>query len=594
MGYNGLVRVVAVLAALGSAVGLLAQRPVADVIGPTGPGPLVCHDRLNFKLAEGSGAELRAGELHSRCGVDLSSVTGYLQWGRVEPLVSALSWDELDLWHARACAVLPPHNRPGHLGLWYRVHLPSPEVATWVRESLEQSPLIEHVYCEPIPVPASAQPLACQPTGDQPPPTPLFTGLQGSFQPAPSGLGIWAAQSVLGGRGQNVRLTMVEIDWFMDHEDVPSLTPNQFLGVVPPGLVWESWHGVAGASCLAAARNEYGLTGIVDEADMRYVAYPNNGGTENGIMLAAANCQPGDVILTVLQFVLGQYGANDWVPIEFLQGAFDATLTATANGRIVVNCAGNGYCSLDDPRFLRRFDRTFRDSGAIMVAATDGGLPQRINFSNWGSRVDANAWGANCVAATTGNLFLGNNDRRQAYSASYGGTSAASTTLCGVVAALQGGARRQLGRSLTTAELRSVLAGYGSAVGASIGLRPDLPAQMRALGILDGLTMQSPDAAVGGQFTLQMEGPAGSAQVAFGSFVTANPGTDLGLNRRLHLDMNVGFTIGFFPLPQGSASWSMSIPNDLSLRGLSLYFQAARLVAGQSTQLTNSCQATVY
>lgn len=582
------------LFAAGLAVAATAQQPPsppsqpAPQQAPAWRGPVVHADRLHVKLAEGSGAELRGGRLRSRTGTDLTTVDAWLQWGVPEPLVTALSWDELDVWHRRACEVLPEGRRPGHMGLWFRLTLPSAELAAFVKQRLAADPLVEHVYEEPIAVPAWLQP-----PHDQPPPTPSFTHLQGSFEPAPSGMGIWQAQGVLGARGQDVRLVMVEIDWFLDHEDVPSLTPSRFLGVQPPGVVFDSWHGVGGASCLTAERNEYGMTGVVDEVDIRYLAFPQNGGTENAIMMAGASCQPGDVVMTVVQFVLGQYGPNDWVPIEFLQGAFDATLTVTANGRLLVNCAGNGGSSLDDPRFVRRFDRTFRDSGAIMVGASDGAALARAPFSNYGSRVDANGWGENCMAAMSGTLFFGNNDPRQAYTASYGGTSAASTTVCGVVAALQSAARRQLGRSLTTAEMRLALAAHGTWFVGSIAARPDLPATMRALGILDGLAMQAPDAPSGGQFTVQMEGPVGSFAALFGSFSAAAPGVDLGLNRRLHLDPATAFTVGFFALPQGAAAWSLAIPADPALRGTDLYFQAGRIAGSAPVHMTNSCQASV-
>ncbi len=568
----------------------LAVAAAQDAVqGPAGPGPRVRPDRLHVKLAEGSGAELVGDRLVSRTGVDLSSVDGWFRFAAPEPLFTALSWDGLDDWHRRACAVLPPGRRPGHLGLWYRLQLPSPEWAPFLAGALAQDPLVEHVYPEPIYDPAWAAP-----PQDLPPPTPSFTGLQANFGPGPTGHGIWDAQGVLGARGQDVRLVMVEIDWFMDHEDVPALTPANFLGNLPNGVIGESWHGVGGASALAAGRNNYGLTGVADEADLKFLAFPTNNGFENGILMAGVNSQPGDVILTVVNWMFGQYGPNDWVPAEFLQGVFDATLTVSALGRIVVNCSGNGAASsLDDPRFLRRFDRSFRDSGAIMVGASEGSQLQRASFSNWGSRVDAHGWGNFTVAAMGGTLFYGNSDHRQAYTAGYGGTSSASTHVGGIVTALQGAARRQLGRSLTSGEVLQLFYTHGPSANGGIGRRPDMPAIFRALGILDGLSMAAPDAPIGGAFTVQFEGPSGSAAFLFGSFGVATPGLDIGLNRRIHLDQGTLFTVGFFPLPQGTANWTLPIPNDAALRGLDLYFQAGRVAGPGPIHVTNSCQATV-
>src|SRR5688500_10805547 len=98
-------------------VGIAAQRqPLAD------DDPRAVHpDVLCVKLAEGTGAELRGGTLHSRTGRDLGTVAELFAQADAQPLVTAVSWDELDRWHRAACAVQPPHNRPGHLGLWFRL-----------------------------------------------------------------------------------------------------------------------------------------------------------------------------------------------------------------------------------------------------------------------------------------------------------------------------------------------------------------------------------------------------------------------------------------------------------------------------------------
>lgn len=563
--------------------------PRAELYGPLGPGPRVHPDRLCVKLAEGSGAELVAGHLRSRTGVDLCAVDAWFQQGAATPLVTALSWDELDRWHERACEALPEGHRPGHMGLWFRLQAPTAALATFLLDRLQREPLVTNVYREPIPGAACAA--APQ---DIPPPTPSFTQFQYTFDPSPYGHGIWQAQGVLGARGQGVALRMVEYDFYLDHEDVPALVASHVLGVLPPGLPGQSNHGVAAAGLLAGERNGYGLTGVVDEVDLELVAYPQNGGVENAMFMAAASCQPGDVVLTVLQFLLGQYGNQDWVPLEFLQATFDATLTVTGNGRIVVNNAANGSASLDDPRFLRRFDRTFRDSGAIMVSSSAAGVLQRAAYANWGSRVDAHSWGDDVVATGYGTHFYPNQDRRQAYTQAYSGTSAGSTTTCGIVCALQGAARRQLERSLIGAELRQLFAAYGPATNDGIGRRPDVPAIMRSLGILDGLSMAAPDTAVGGSIVAELDGPPGSGALLLGSFGVSTPGLDLGLNRRVHLDQGSAFTVGYFPLPQGAATWTLNVPNNPGFAGLNLYFQAGRLSGAGPLHVTNSCQATIY
>jgi len=550
--------------------------------------PQVHRQRLCLKFAEGSGIELRQGRLHSRAGLSVVAVEDLLAGLALEPLFSALSWDELTQWQARAHAVLPPHNRPGHLGLWYRVELPSPELADHLIPSLLRLPLVEWVHHEPMPTPASHG----APSNDIPPPTPSFTHLQTAHEQAPVGYGIWQAQTVFGARGRGTALRMVENDWYLDHEDVQKLVLANFLGAWPGALSpQQAGHGTAGTSILLADRNRYGMTGIVDEAQVRFVPQGTNGGVANALLLAAADCQPGDVVMLVFMFLLGQQSITDWVPIEFLQSIYDASLTITANGRLLINSAANGGSSLDDPRFLRRFDRSFRDSGAIMVGASAGSQLQRAVFSNYGSRVDANGHGLNVVACGIGTMFYPNGDNRQSYTADYQGTSSATPAVAGVVLALQGAARAQLGRSLGRTEILGLLQTHGTASPDAIGRRPDLPAMLATLGALDGLLATAPDVPLGGSVALELRGGPGGAGFLFLSFAPGN--TPFGLNRPLLLDFATVQTLGLVLLPGGVGQWPLAIPNAAVLEGVNLYFQAALLQGSAPIHVTNSAQVTV-
>jgi hypothetical protein len=565
-----------------------AQGSARDDAKLIAASPHVYRDRLCVKLIEGSGAELRAGALHSRTGMDLSAAAELFARGRAEPLFTALSWDELDRWHANACAVLPEGRRPGHLGLWFRITAPSVAAADALSDALLDCPLVAYVHKEPIPSPACA-PRA--PTQDIPPPTPLFTSLQLTHGPSPQGHSIWRAQGVLGARGRGVRLSMIEDDWNIPHEDLAKLVPAAFIGPVPSGASAEANHGLAGASIVIADRNGYGLTGVADEVDIRFYASGLNGGAANTMLMTAANSQPGDVVMMVLMFLLGQLGTDDWVPLELLQAVFDATLTVTANGRIVVVTGANGGRSLDDPRFLRKFDRGFRDSGAIMISASQGGPIARATFANFGSRIDGNSWGDNVVAAGVGSLFYPNNDMRQAYTATYAGTSPAVPTVTGIVAGVQGAARQQLDRALTTAEMLQVLHTIGPASPDAIGRRPDMFAILQSLGIVDGLDLDRPDVPLGGSATVNLLGAPGGAAFLFVAFTTGS--LDLGLDRKVHLGLSTMQTIGFLPMPAGTANWTMQVPNDASLSGVSLYFQAGLLQGSSPIHVTNSGQLTI-
>lgn len=558
--------------------------------------PAVHPERLLVKLAEGSGAELKGGRLTSRTGTDLGAVAELFTHAAAEPLVTALPWDELDRLHANACAKLPPHNRPGHLGLWFRLRCTSPAAAAELAAALRIEPLVAHVYAEPIyymasarPVPAPAPvPLAM---GDIPPPTPLFTAMQHAHEPTPVGHGVRLVDGVLGARGQGTKVIMIETSWILGHEDVGQMVAASFIGPVPPVDLAYAQHGLSGGSIVCADRNGYGITGLSDGVTARFVSLELNGGYENAIALTLANSQPGDVILVVLMVLVPSLGPGTWLPFEFLQSAFDATLTATANDRMVLEPAGNGNRSLDDPALLGRFDRSFRDSGAVIVGASDGGLLQRAPFCNWGTRIDANGWGDNVVACGYGTLFFPNNDLLQAYTASATGTSSATPQIAGVVAAMQGAARRQLGHPLTNQQVLDLLHAHGPTTPDVIGRRPDLVAILEAIGAIDGLRLDVPDVMLGGSATVTMTGPPLSIAALFGSFGTTD--LPLGFNRNLHLDLASLASLGAFVLPTGSAQFTLGIPNTASLQGVDVYFQAVRLTGSAPLFVTNSGQLTI-
>lgn len=572
----------------------LALAPAAPV-GAQDP-PAVHPERLLVKLAEGSGAELRGGKLTSRTGTELGAVAALFAQAAAEPLVTALSWDELDRLHANACAKLPPHNRPGHLGLWFRLRCPSPAAAAELQAALRAQPLVAHAYAEPIYYLASAQPVpATVPSpplpGDIPPTTPLFTSMQYPHEPTPTGHGVRLVDGVLGARGQGAKLFMIETSWILGHEDMSQMVAANFLGPVPPVDLTYAHHGLSGGSIVYADRNGYGITGMSDEVTARMVSLELNNGYENSIALILANSQPGDVVLVVLMVLVPSLGPGTWLPFEFLQSAFDATLTATANDRMVLEPAGNGDRSLDDPALLGRFDRSFRDSGAVIVGASAGALLQRAPYSNWGTRIDANGWGDNVVACGYGSLFFPGGDLLQCYTASATGTSSATPQIAAVVAAMQGAARRQLGHTLTNQEVLDLLHAHGPTTPDVIGRRPDLVAILEAIGAIDGLRLDVPDVPLGGAVTVTMEGPPLSIAALFGSFGTID--VPLGFNRNLHLDLASLASLGAFVLPAGSAQYTLPIPNSASLQGVDVYFQAGRLSGSAPLFLTNSGQVTI-
>ena len=549
---------------------------------------------LALKLSDKVGVEFDSNELRSRAGLDLSSLQRILDRATaVRPMVTGVPRQLLDDWHAAARTAKRPGPPPGHLAHWFFVEGASAAHTDQLREELRAHPLVVHCYREPIPVPASAG--ASMMPGDPLPPTPSYTSMQGNLGSHPNGTELRWANGILGARGRGVKIRMIEEDWVLDHEDISQLVSSNFLGTVPPGTGNDANHGVAGTSLMVADRNRWGLTGASDEVDIRFIAFPQSGGLVNAMITAAADEDPGDVILMVVMLLLppaqGGIAPNDWVPYEYVPAVFDAVATTTAVGRIFVATCANGGRSLDDPRFGGAFNRSLRDSGAIFVGATDGVNLVRASFSNFGNIVDSHCWGENVVAAGFGGLFFGNNDPRQAYTSTYAGTSASTPILASCVAALQGAAQQQLGQRFTGTEVRTLLQTHGTTV-SSIGRRPDMRAIFAATGILDGLELSEPDLMPGNslQVTVSQPGTIGGA-LLFASLGTGN--TDLGFNRAIHLDLAGTTTLDFLPLLGGQANFTVAVPNSTALSDVQLYLQAAILPVAGPLFVTNSGHLTV-
>lgn len=126
--------------------------------------------------------------------------------------------------------------------------------------------------------------------------------------------------------------------------------------------------------------------------------------------------------------------------------------------------AGNGSQNLDNPAFNQTFNRVVRDSGSIIVGATEGVTLARASFSNYGTIVDANGWGRNVVTTGYTDLFSGASDPHQKDTAVFSGTSSATPIVTSAAAATISVAKQQLGRTLTIAEVRALLRAHGTAV----------------------------------------------------------------------------------------------------------------------------------
>jgi Subtilase family len=213
--------------------------------------------------------------------------------------------------------------------------------------------------------------------------------------------------------------------------------------------------------------NTYGVTGIAPAATA-YVAPANY---TNGYNPAAAIDHAssgagvlgvGDVIIIEQQTDACGLGGTFYGPLEDIQSVFDAISTATAAGRIVIEAAGNGNVNLDSAACGTKFNRSVRDSGAIIVGAGSSTDHSRLSFSSYGSRVDVQGWGHNVTTTGYGDAFNPGNDERQRYTNTFSGTSSATPIVSGAALAVNG-ARLACGLPvLNSVQMRTALASSGT------------------------------------------------------------------------------------------------------------------------------------
>jgi hypothetical protein len=311
--------------------------------------------------------------------------------------------------------------------------------------------------------------------------TPDFTAEQGYLAAAPQGIDAFYAWTVPGGRGDLVKIVDVESAWRTTHEDMPPLFV--MLGSQDPDVNARN-HGTAVLGEVVGKDNGLGVTGIANNAQAGYSSIASQS-TASAITSAAAAAGRGGMVLIELHR-LGpanssactcNTGQCDYIALEYWLADFDAIVTATANGVIVVEAGGNGSSNLDDPAYGGAFDRSVRDSGAILVGASNGGQRSPTCWTNWGSRVDVHGWGYYVTTMGYGDRYNGGTEDIW-YTGSFNGTSSASPIIVGSSASLQGMALNSKGTPLGPLTMRSLLKNTGTAqtseLARNIGPLPDL------------------------------------------------------------------------------------------------------------------------
>ena len=283
--------------------------------------------------------------------------------------------------------------------------------------------------------------------------TPNLINNQGYLNPAPNGIDAKFAWTLQGGNGDSVKIIDTENAWNRNHEDLPDFFAK--VGSIDTSSSKGGQdHGTAVVGVMVAKDNEFGSRGIVCNASIG-----TSGswlyGSDGAIIAAAQELGEGDVIL-----IENQYKGPDngkYTPMENIPAVFNAIQYATEKGITVVEAAGNGASNLDSSAYNNAFNRNYRDSGAILVAASHSTQRTPVYFTNYGSRIDVHAWGDWTVTTLAyGDAFNGGNKNR-IYTNTFAGTSSATPIVAGAVASLQGVAKARLGRFLTPKEVRDIL-----------------------------------------------------------------------------------------------------------------------------------------
>lgn len=341
-----------------------------------------------------------------------------------------------------------------------------------------------------------------------------LSAMQGYLDPAPLGMEVRYGWTLPGGRGENVRIVDIEYNWNLNHNDLAAAAANLFVyvkGLNPvPDQAQDTgnWnHGTAVIGELVAADDGIGITGIAHGARLGLI----NPLTDNtrpdvaaAIRRAVASMDAGDVILLELQSPSGPrfdpFTGRGLLPIEYEPDIYAAIRSATSQGILIIESAGNGFENLDHSAYNGVFDRDQRDSGAIFVGA---GLPEgelygrgpdrtRTEESNYGACVDVQGWGRSITTTGFGDLRI-DKGKSNWYTTEFGATSGGTAMVAGVVAVIQSIVKARGLAPLTPLQMRQLLTATGTPQTGDqsqhIGPRPNIRA---AIAALDGTTI-TPD-----------------------------------------------------------------------------------------------------
>lgn len=292
------------------------------------------------------------------------------------------------------------------------------------------------------------------------------------------------------GVGADVGFVDIEQAWNVNHEDLKDKRPELIFNHNLTSNRALQDHGTAVLGEVVGVDNGIGIVGVAPgvtsiKLASHFNTHDNSAGNiAAAIAEAVSRSNEGDVILLEVQ--------KNFFPIEIEDADFNAIRLASAQGRIVIEPAGNGNLNLDlafrtsDGEVIDRLavlnDQTC-DSGAIMVGACCSTSPfNRFATSNHGARLDCFAWGENITTTGFGDLEP-TLDEDGPYTKTFGGTSGASAIVAGAALLLQGMYKANNPAPhtpLTPTQMRALLSSrytctwQGSTVEGFIGFMPDL------------------------------------------------------------------------------------------------------------------------
>lgn len=399
-----------------------------------------------------------------RIGLDPNLPPKMLQ-GDVNPLVDLLTSENIQMrplfgkTEERLKAMIPPPPEaagaiPPNLSSFYHIDAPDDRLDQ-LAHRFRQLDFVEYAYVEPR-VGLPMLPIEITPIRGEPPTvTSDFSGREDYLNSAPEGIDARFAWGLPGGRGSGVRIFDIEGAWRLTHEDLISNQGGVVAGTQIDDLIWRN-HGTAVLGVMGGDDNGFGVTGICPDANIQTISHNTLGtgtfpsGVAAGIVTAANMLSAGDIILIEAHAPGPRFnfvdvgGQRGFIAMQYWPEVYAAITYATVvKGVIVLEAAGNGAEDLDDPIYSTPplgfpplwspFNRATGDNASIIAGA--GAPPpglhgsgstdpdrSRLQFSNFGSCIDAQGWGAQVTTCGYGDL-QGGSDENLWYTDRFGGTS---------------------------------------------------------------------------------------------------------------------------------------------------------------------------